>query len=360
MTLRKQFPMERPAAERGMVPAGRLKGVAMMARTGRVSAKRERRERGPIFGPQPYGLRRDRRLGARIIRALDSLPHGFCLFDATDRLLFVNDGYRRIFDQPATQVRPGMHARTLIAANIARGLKAGQDPSEIWAERRHILARRETGSLLQTLVDGRQIAITLQPQAAGGWVALYEDVTERCRAESLLRYMAHHDPLTGLPNRYLFEARLDRATAGPDSGGCALLCIDLDDFKPVNDRYGHAVGDALLRQMAERLRESLGERDTAARLGGDEFAVLLGDATAETALAFAQRVHGRLAEPYAVAAGQPVRVGAAIGVACAPQHASRALALVERADAAMYEAKRLGHPCLWSDALGFGPAPAGS
>ena len=330
-----------------------------MARAGWVSARLERREREPIVDPRPFGLRRDRRLGARIIRALDGLPQGFCLFDTADRLLFVSGGYRRIFNQPDGQARPGMHARALIALNTARGLKAGQDPASIWVERQRLLARREAGTQLQPLSDGRQIAITLQPQADGGWLAVYEDVTESRRTETRLRYMAHHDPLTGLPNRHLFEARLERAMSSPGGGHCALLCIDLDDFKPVNDRYGHAIGDGLLRQMAERLRESLRDSDIAARLGGDEFAVVLADATPPPALAFAQDLRERLAAAYDVGAGQPIRVGAAIGVACAPQHAARMQALVERADAAMYQAKRLGHPCLWTDAIGFGPAPAG-
>ncbi|WP_279606208.1 sensor domain-containing diguanylate cyclase [Methylobacterium sp. J-048] len=330
----------------------------MTARAGRGSTRLERREREPIVGPRGYGFRRDRRLGDRIVRALDSLPHGFCLFDAGDCLLFANDGYRRMFGQTAGQPRPGLHARALIALNAAQGLKAERDPAQIWAERQLVLAGREPATVLQTLSDGRQIALTLQPQTDGGWVALYEDATERRRAEALLRHMAHHDSLTGLPNRYLFEARLDRAAAEPDGRGCALLCIDLDGFKPVNDLYGHAAGDALLRQMAERLQDGLGDRDTAARLGGDEFALLLADASAEAVLDRAQSLHRRLTEPYAIGVGRPVLVGAAIGIACAPPHASEARTLVERADAAMYQAKRLGHPCLWSDALRPGRAPA--
>ncbi|WP_244537209.1 diguanylate cyclase domain-containing protein [Methylobacterium pseudosasicola] len=322
-----------------------------------MSARLERRTREPIVMARPYGYCRDRRLGGRVMRALDSLPHGFCLFDAGDRLLFANAGYRRLFGQPDGEARPGMHARTLIAINAAQGLKSGRDPEQIWTERRRFLARRDPGTLLQTLSDGRQIALTLQPQADGGWVALYEDVTERRRAETLLRHMAHHDPLTDLPNRYLFEARLERATAEPTGQGCALLCIDLDGFKPVNDLYGHAAGDALLRQVAERLREGLGEQDTAARLGGDEFALLLADAPASTVLDRARRIHERLTEPYAIGTGRPVLVGAAIGIACATRQAFEARTLVERADAAMYQAKRLGHPCLWSEALRFGHAP---
>ena len=361
MTPRKQSSAGRSAIGRGLDPAGRLKGVANMTRADRVSARLERRGREPIVGPRLGLLRRDRRLGARLARALDSLPHGFCLFDAGDRLVFANDGYRRLFGQRAGEAAPGTHASRLIAINAANGLKTGQDPARIWAERRQFLARRDPGTVLQPLSDGRQIALTLQLQPGGGWVALYEDVTERRRAESMLRHRADHDPLTGLPNRYLFETRLDRAAAesGSESRGCALLCIDLDGFKPINDRYGHAAGDALLRQMAERLREDLGSREMAARLGGDEFALLLDDPAESSALDRAHRIHRRLTEPYAIGGAQAVRVGAAIGVACAPLHAADAQALVERADAAMYASKRRGHPCLWSDALRFAPIADG-
>ncbi|MGH1573049.1 diguanylate cyclase domain-containing protein [Methylobacterium sp. P31] len=226
----------------------------MTARAGKTTARLARRGRRPVLGQRQDGPGRTRRLGPGILRALDSLPHGFCLFDAADRLLFVSDGFRRLFGQPARRVRPGMHARDVSAASAAATLGARQDSSDLWGARRR-LAQGETATVLQMLPDGRQIAILLHPQVGGGWAALYEDVTERRRAEALLRYMAHHDPLTGLPNRYLFAARLDRALAAPGGGTCALLCIDLDGFKPVNDRYGHAAGDALLRQLAERLGE---------------------------------------------------------------------------------------------------------
>ena len=288
----------------------------------------------------------------RVIAALDGLPHGFCLYDAGDRLVFANAAFRQIFQQPAERAPLGMHARAMVAESVAHGLYAGRDPEAIWAERKAFIARRTAGSFLQTFADGRLIAISHQPQPDGGWAAVYEDVTERRRAETLLHFMAHHDALTGLPNRYLFAERLDGALAALGGGGCcALLCLDLDGFKPVNDHLGHAAGDALLRQVAERLSDGLAPGDVAARLGGDEFAVLLADTTAQTALARAQGLRKILAVPYDLGTVAGVRVGASIGIACAPDHASGAQSLVERADAALYEAKRRGQPCLWSDRL---------
>lgn len=328
----------------------------MAVRAGKVAARSARYERLSFRVPWHAPLGRTRRFGPGLLQALDSLPHGFCLFDTSDRLVFVSASFRHLF---GARVRPGQHARDVSAAATNVEPRGGHGPADLWAARRRLLARGETGPVLQVLPDGRQIAITIHPQADGGWAALCEDVTERRRAETLLRYMAQHDPLTGLANRYLFTARLDRALAGLQERGCALLCIDLDGFKLVNDRYGHAVGDALLRHMAERLQASLGDGDIAARIGGDEFVVLLGGADAAAALDFAHRLHARLGAPYELGAGQPVRVAAAIGLACAPLHAARAQSLVERADAAMYEAKRLGTPYLWDEAILPGSAPAG-
>lgn len=315
----------------------------MAARADRAALRPMRRAGRRLRVPREAEFGRGRRLGPGLIRALDSLPHGLCVFDAADRLLFVSAGFRRLFGQPAQRIRPGMHARDIGALSTVADLRGGPGRSE-----------------LRTLPDGRQVALASHAQAGGGWVVVVEDVTARRRAETRLRYLAHHDPLTGLPNRYRFAAWLDRAVdhalAGSGGQPCALLCIDLDGFKPVNDRYGHALGDALLQQLAGRLQQDLGEADLAARLGGDEFAILLGGAGPVQALAFARRLHARLAAPYDLGAETPIRATAAIGIACAPLHATRAKALAERADAAMYEAKRRGQPYLWDAAAFLGPS----
>jgi diguanylate cyclase (GGDEF)-like protein len=153
-----------------------------------------------------------------------------------------------------------------------------------------------------------------------------------------MTHHAFHDGLTGLPNRTLLMDRLDRLVAADGRGPGALLLLDLNGFKSVNDRLGHQAGDMLLDQVAQRLRGLIGDAGTAARLGGDEFAILVAGAPA-VAQAVAARVHERLGQPFSLD-GEPVRIGASVGIALYPEHAKNAPDLLRRADSAMYHAKR--------------------
>ena len=140
------------------------------------------------------------------------------------------------------------------------------------------MASLNAGDLIvhRHLADGRMIKITHEPMAQGGWVAIYEDITERHRAEQSIAHMARHDALTDLPNRVLFRERMAEGLSRVEGLGetLAVLCLDLDNFKGVNDTLGHPIGDKLLRTIAERISGAVGEDDTVARLGGDEFAIL--------------------------------------------------------------------------------------
>jgi diguanylate cyclase (GGDEF)-like protein len=159
-----------------------------------------------------------------------------------------------------------------------------------------------------------------------------------------MTHLAHHDPLTGLPNRRLLLARLGKALRDAEASRqhVALLFIDLDGFKAVNDGHGHAIGDALLRAVAQRLRARVRAGDTVCRLAGDEFVVLLPSiADREAAVEVAMLLRVALARPFALR-GRVLRVGFSGGMAIAPEDGTRAEILLERADAAMYEAKRRG------------------
>ena len=173
------------------------------------------------------------------------------------------------------------------------------------------------------------------------YLATFSDISEAKRVEEEVRHMAYHDPLTGLANRLLFDDRLEHALARAQrySEKLALLYIDLDRFKPVNDDHGHAVGDEVLLQVAKRLKNTIRESDTAARIGGDEFAAILDGLCEETAPIIAERVVTALSRPYEVHENT-IEIGASVGVAVFPRDAIDMSSLIKAADAAMYIAKK--------------------
>jgi diguanylate cyclase (GGDEF)-like protein len=271
------------------------------------------------------------------------MSQGICLYDRDDRLQLVNEQFCRIYNQPMSSLRPGMRFRDMLAQSIAVGNYPGRTIEDVWRDRKAFIDRHEPGTFLQELGDGRLIAIMHQPLADGGWVATYEDITERRRAELQVKFMAQHDALTQLPNRLLFGERLEAALEAARRGRCcALICLDLDGFKLVNDRFGHAAGDRLLQQVALRLQSAIRADDTAARLGGDEFALLLMETTAYQAQLMAERIGVDLRREYDLAGFGPVQIDVSIGIACAPEHADAADTLLSHADKALYIAKHAG------------------
>ncbi|MDP2679083.1 MAG: diguanylate cyclase [Rhodoferax sp.] len=179
----------------------------------------------------------------------------------------------------------------------------------------------------------------------GEIAAIYNDLTKEKQAEEQLQHLAHYDALTGLPNRTLFSDRLQQAlaTAKRSDAHMALLLLDLDKFKPVNDTLGHAVGDLLLIEVGKRLQACVRESDTVSRLGGDEFVVLLPTLEAEPdAMRVAEKIRNALSQPF-VLADHHIGISASIGVAVYPQHGSDERTLTKNADTAMYVAKNAGN-----------------
>ncbi|GIF22379.1 hypothetical protein Ate02nite_51090 [Paractinoplanes tereljensis] len=206
------------------------------------------------------------------------------------------------------------------------------------AQRAEVRTRHADGSWHWHDVTWRDL--TGHP-AVGGIVVSHRDVTERREFQDLLQHEAAHDVLTGLANRGALLKALDRALATLPAGGClAVLFIDLNDFKPINDTLGHEAGDNLLIAVANTLQRSVLGSDTVGRLGGDEFAVVLGDITSQNnAVAVATRILGGLAEPVTLA-GTTIRCTASIGIAVTGPGGAGTDQLLQRADAAMYHAKR--------------------
>jgi diguanylate cyclase (GGDEF)-like protein len=196
------------------------------------------------------------------------------------------------------------------------------------------------------LADGRIIKVTHEPMTQGGWVAIYEDITERHRAEQSIAHMARHDALTDLPNRVLFRERMAEGLARVDALGetLAVICLDLDNFKGVNDTLGHPIGDKLLGIIAERIRVTVREGDTIARLGGDEFALLIAGGFQDSrqyVSDVAQRLLDALAEPFWIE-GHEIIAGASIGISLYPLDGDAPETLLKHADVAMYQAKHAG------------------
>jgi diguanylate cyclase (GGDEF)-like protein len=255
----------------------------------------------------------------RFTAAVDNMSQGLCMFDREQRLVICNKRYADIYGLPAELVRPGTSLREILKNRIERGIHPLSGP-QIYVQRAlDTVADRKPGLDEIELKDGRVIAILHHPMSDGGWVATHQDVTQNRRNEARIRHLARHDGLTDLPNRMLFRERMEQAEACIGRGEIwAVLCIDLDHFKSVNDLLGHAVGDAVLCAVADRLRQSTRTGDVVARLGGDEFAILHGPLhQSKDAAALADRIVKAMAEPFDIARHH-ILIGASVGIAVAP------------------------------------------
>ena len=274
--------------------------------------------------------------------ALANLSQGLCMFDSENRLQVFNQQFRNLFKLGENDVSQGMSLETLVARSFA----ASKSRRSVQAFLTNVMARinrREAVTKLLRMDDGRLFMTFHRPLEDGSWLATYEDVTERMRAQEKINFMARHDALTGLPNRALFAERVGTALIAAETGQCfALLCLDLDNFKQVNDTLGHPFGDELLCVVATCLKGCIREIDMVARLGGDEFAIvqpLTGGV--EEASILARRITQALAVPFEVE-GHRITVGVSIGISLAPIDGASYGKLLKNADVALYKAKADG------------------
>ena len=280
-----------------------------------------------------------RRANMRFDAALNNMTQGLSMYDAEQRLVVANTRFAEIYGLSPEQVRPGTTAREILEHRIANGTSAGISPDD-YIKR----VFRETADV-QTLPDGRIISIQRQWLPDGSVLTTHEDITDRRQNEAKVAFMAHHDLLTGLPNRTFFMEKIEEAGARLRRRGEAftVFMLDLDRFKDVNDSLGHPAGDALLKEMAERLRASLRETDVLARLGGDEFAILQSGEPdqRDAAIMLAVRIVEIVAKPFDLD-GRKVSVGTSIGISLAPQDGVDPDELLKRADLALYRTKAAG------------------
>jgi diguanylate cyclase (GGDEF)-like protein len=279
----------------------------------------------------------------RFHTAINNMSQGLCFFDGTQRLIVCNNRYVDMYRLPRHLARPGTLLREIVDSRYAAGTFPDMTPAEYLKWRASIAVASKPSDTVTTLKDGRTFAIHHEPMPDGGWVATHEDITDRRRAQAQIERMARHDALTGLPNRVLFRERLNEAIGrGGDGSPLAVLCIDLDRFKAVNDTLGHPVGDELLRAAAQRLCECVRQTDLVARLGGDEFAIIQLDAPQPAASrALADRLVRMIAAPFEIA-GHQVLVGATVGVVLSPDDGLDPDDLLKKADLALYDAKAAG------------------
>ena len=259
------------------------------------------------------------------------------------RVVYTNEAMCRLFGYTMAEFR-ALPSYLELAHPVDRERVAQNHRRRLQGEQ---FSNRYDIAIITKAGERREVEITASPITSGGRpgvLVVTVDNTERKLFERRVQYLALHDALTGLANRVLFFDRLNSAIAAAhrNAGAFALLYLDLDDFKPINDTYGHEAGDIALRSIAERLRDCVRESDTVARLGGDEFVLLVNDAYDEAAaVTVAEKALAALLRPLPID-GCTHRVSGSFGIVLYPRHGEDADTLISRADAAMYGAKRLG------------------
>ena len=273
----------------------------------------------------------------RLDTAVNNLKQGLLLFDANNRLVILNRRYAEMFGLPNDAIKPGCSLNDIMALRKENGTFAG-DVDRHCAKIFKLASSDSTFTM--DLPDGRVIHIAFQSISGGGWVSTLEDITERQRAEDRIAHMARYDALTDLPNRTMFRDHLDAMLEQGEN--LAVLSIDIDEFKQVNDTLGHFVGDELLVAIAGRLSDCMEPGDLVARLGGDEFAIVRhGVGERSELIALIERVHAAIRVPYNCA-GHHLNADASIGIAVSPCDGSELEGLLRNADLALYAAKGSG------------------
>jgi diguanylate cyclase (GGDEF)-like protein len=278
----------------------------------------------------------------RLDGVINNMSQGVCMYDAEQKLIIANNRYAEIYNLPPELVRVGASLRSILERRVIVGNNF-ETKDDFVASRLAAVAMGKPWYAVNELPDGRVIAVSHLPLANGCSIGTHEDITERRKAEAQIEFMAHHDVLTRLPNRVRFREQMEGALAGVARGqAVAVLCLDLDHFKAVNDTLGHPVGDTLLQAVADRIRTCVRPTDSVARLGGDEFAIVQTVAEQPTgSTALAVRLIEKLSQPFDVH-GHQVVIGASLGIAIAPNDGDNPDCLLKNADMALYRAKEDG------------------
>lgn len=289
-----------------------------------------------------------RRQTAYLTAIVNHLPQGITVFDNQLRLQYWNARFGEVTDVPPEALQRNARFEDLILYPALRGEYGPGDPEDLVRQRRALAARFKPHRLERTRPNGRTHLVEGEPLLIDGrtmgFITTYTDITEQKQAEASIAHLAHHDALTGLANRFSLYARLEQAIADArrHAQSLAVLFLDLDRFKNINDSLGHHMGDQLLMLVAQRLRATVREADIVARLGGDEFVIVLHSLKgAQSAAHVASKLLAALSAPY-VLDTLDLHVTPSIGISLFPDDDEDATGLMRNADAAMYHAKALG------------------
>jgi diguanylate cyclase (GGDEF)-like protein/PAS domain S-box-containing protein len=275
--------------------------------------------------------------------ALSNMHQGLMLFGPDERLMLVNDRVIAMFGMERDGFRVGNSLEDLVRVGLRhRDGDPGTDAlvAETMARHRACIARPEGGAILSNFSDGRILSCAHRPMPNGGWVTTVDDITERRRTEARIEHMALHDDLTGLPNRASFARSLDIAIADARQSGTriAVVGIDLDRFKDVNDLHGHAIGDEVLRRLATRLAATVADGEIVSRLGGDEFAAFKAYSDQTELAQFVARLEHALIGLIEIDEIS-IHPGGSLGIALYPDDGETREQVVNNSDLAMYRAK---------------------
>jgi len=271
--------------------------------------------------------------------ALYAAAEGVAQWDSDGRLVAANAGVSALFGLRADDLAAGLAFHDFVLMLGEAGVYDGSEPDEIYTMATSLVRRRSAVTYDLPLSGGRAVRVSYRPLDDGGWVSSYQDVTEHRRIQAEVSFMQHHDPLTRLANRRAFKDRLHEALARVRD--VAVLAVDLDRFKQVNDTLGTAAGDTLLQHVARRLNNCVRPTDSVARLGSDDFAVVLAPGSHEAAAAASRHLMGVLASPFEIG-GRTVVTGASVGIAIAPADGADADTVLRKADLALHAAKAEG------------------
>ncbi|TIX62787.1 MAG: EAL domain-containing protein, partial [Mesorhizobium sp.] len=278
----------------------------------------------------------------RFDAALANMSQGLLMYDADGKMIVRNERFLELYNVTAADFPLGTTHRDALERLVELGIYTKIDVDSEVAKTEACRKAAKIHSTYRHLSDGRTLLVTRRPMS-GGWVATFDDVTERQLVEERMTHLAHHDTLTNLPNRSMFRERLDKALSEATVAPMAIFSLDLDRFKAVNDTFGHPAGDWLLKCVAERLQRCLrNETDVVARFGGDEFAIIQFNVKgADDAERLAKRIVEGIGKPYRDKS-RDMHVGISLGIALYPNDGKDADTLLKNADMALYRGKSEG------------------